>query len=236
MCLSLTQQSWPTNLFISWKREADAVCVLRLSERLLGKYLLNVRLSFSVIPWCFVCKRKNWKQWNWKTLGSQLNKQGQIRNGMWPCHWASWDNTRRCSHSLECGPTSQRASKARGREGGPLYVMVKKPSRHTLWTSAVMNHTDLRCPDSMQWDGSPLKTAILVISREKRQTNPNEPAFHDAWARPSKLSRLRIRRRGSSLAWTPSGIPDVVWEKEKISCWRTDKILRKLLVSWMIIY
>ena len=67
MCLSLAQQSRPTNLFQENKmkeggRRRFAGCAAPVTERLLGKYLLNVRLSFSVVLCCFVCKRKNWKQ------------------------------------------------------------------------------------------------------------------------------------------------------------------------------
>lgn len=162
MCLSLTQQSRPTNLFQENKmkeggRRRFAGCAAPVTERLLGKYLLNVRLSFSVVLCCFVCKRKHRKQQNWQMLGSQRNIQGRVHNEMWPCQWAGCDNTQRCSYFLECGPTSRRASKARGRERGPSYVTVEKPSRRSPRTSAVMNHTDLRCPDSMQWDRSPPK-------------------------------------------------------------------------------
>ena len=74
-------------------------------------------------------------------------------------------------------------------------------------TSAVMNHTDLRCPDAMQWDRSPPKTATLVTSREKQQTNPNGDTItkypaslpqnrqgHQQQGKSEKMSQLRGAR------------------------------------------
>lgn len=157
MCLSLAQQSRPTNLFQENKmkeggRRRFAGCAAPVTERLLGKYLLNVRLSFSVVLCCFVCKRKNWKQQNWKTLGSQLNKQGQIHNGMWPRHWAGCDNTQRCSHFLECGPTSRWAAQARVGKGDRHMSRWKSPADsppgHQLWWITQTSGAQMWCSET----------------------------------------------------------------------------------------
>lgn len=53
-------------------------CAAPVTEERLQKYLLDLRLSYSIVLCSFVCKRKDQKQQTWTTLRCQLNKRQQI--------------------------------------------------------------------------------------------------------------------------------------------------------------
>lgn len=180
------------------------VCRAPATERLLGKYLLNVRLSSSVVLCCFVCKRKNRKQQKkCKTLGSQLNKRRQNHTmECCPCHLKPGrGNAHNTPPSLERGLTSRLTSRAWSRNATTVVYSGEAQQMLRPWTPAVINHVDVRYPDGMPREGSPPQNHYRSLIVRKRSDKPNGPTFYKTPERcPSKLSRSQNRRKGNSLA------------------------------------